>query len=45
LPPFLDVPFRLAMADDQEVVHGWSVNQNRRGVPAGLTPKLPRHQT
>jgi hypothetical protein len=33
LPPFLDVPFRLAVADDQEVLHGWSVNQNRR---AGL---------
>ena len=29
LPALLDVPFGLAVADDQEVAHGWSVNQNR----------------
>jgi hypothetical protein len=38
LPAFLDVPFRFAVADDQEVLHGWLVNQNRRSGPAGLTP-------
>ena len=41
LPPLLDVPFRLAVADDQDVVHGWSVKQTGRADPLGLTLDRP----
>ena len=42
LPAVLEVPFRLAVADDQEVVHGWSVKQS---AAAGLTLCPARRQT
>ena len=45
LPAVLEVPFRLAVADDQEVAHGWVVNQSagRRFDPyVGPGAKLDR---
>ena len=42
LPAVLEVPFGLAVADDQEVAHGWVVNQTAR---PGLTLYGARRQT
>ena len=42
LPAALEVPLGLAVADDQEVLHGWSVNQSD---PAGLPPSGGGGQT
>ena len=43
LPAVLEVPLRLAVADDQEVAHGWAVNAET--PPAGLTLGPARRQT